>query len=1530
MPMKRTKYFLSILTSFTLYFLSANSFGQNSLSNWTVKLETAKVFIENKGQFPVIRNSKLKESNVIYAFDDKQTMIYFRPDGVTYSFRKQYSKEDDDIDKKITTVQEWKEKEAEEHIMDSKSDAVTFYWENSNPNVEIIAENMTPDYYSYSFFDSLGVQKDVNLIHAYKKLTYKNLYPNIDVEYSFYPTDGIKYTLILHPGADISKVSLKYSGNPELFKSGDIHISTIFGDIIDHAPVTYYSDDKKTIITSSFKKQNDSFIFDLGSYDNSRTIVIDPWTQTPALPTSHAVMECERDGGGNVYIIGGESPMQLLKYNAAGTLQWTYNTPYDTANFWLGTFSVDLAGNSFVTGGSVAALEKVNTSGTVLWTWNSSVGSSDEYWNIAFNCDQTKLIVGGTKNLGSILTLDLKGAIFDINTSNGSVNNTQIVGYGNMYGIPINLQEVRSISSCRNSRYYFLTLDTIGCIDQNFSICPSSNPAVFKTNSGYSLSYKCENYRPNNGNGGIMSIRANRYFVYTQNGTTIHKRSLGNGSILASSAIPGGLSTTSLGQHQVGNSGIDIDTCGNVYVGSGNAVIKYDANLTQITSVATSYKVYDVAVSLGGNVIICGATGDNSVATRTGYVQSINMGACNPMSLYCCDANICPAGPFCNTAAPVTLTAATPGGTWSGTGITNASAGTFSPGTAGQGTFTIYYTLACGMDSTTIIVNACATLTACQESNGTITVSGGTGPYTWQSQSTTVDCSSCPGGSCIPFICPGTNVTTWTTFATGTNATPTGTYPIRVKDVNNNILVINSLGSLPFCTSCPTLTITTAITNILCFGQSTGSFTASSSGGATPYDYTLVNSGGTTVATYNNIAGTQAFSGLPAGTYTLNVMDNNNCPGTKTIIITQPASAVVASISGSINASCGLSDGSATVAASGGTPAYTYNWNTIPAQTTATASNIPAGSYSVTVSDANSCTVTTTVTILNNGAPTLQTSETDASCGNSNGSATVTATGGSGTYSYSWSCTPVQSTFTATNLPAGTYTVTVNDGACTATTSVIVNNLSGTTSSITNIINATCGNSNGGATVIASGGTQPYTYLWSSVPAQTTSVLQNVSAGNYTVTVSDLSGCTSTSTVNITNSAGPTLSQGTLVNATCGMSNGSATVIVTGGQTPYAYLWNTAPVQTTATASGIPAGTYIVTVTDANSCATNISMTISGSPGPSGAISGITDATCGLSNGSATLVINSGTLPYTYSWNSVPVQSGQNLQSVPSGSYTVTVTDANSCTATANAVIGNVGGPSATATSTNEICDQLNGTATVAASGGTGNYTYLWNNGQTTASITGLAGGSYTVTVNDGNCATIATVTVMNIPGPTAGFSAHPQVLTSMDGPVSFLDNSSGTVVNWQWYYGDGSPTGSGNTTTHQYQNLGTYVVTLIVTDNNGCMDTVIDTVKVKDIFAIYIPDAFTPDEDGLNDVFTPKGLNVDPNSFDMYIFDRWGNIMFHSTKWYITNAEPWNGTKNNSGTPDDIVMGVYVYKINLRAIDGPAHEYIGRVSLIK
>mgnify|MGYP000659332795 CR=1 FL=1 len=198
-----------------------------------------------------------------------------------------------------------------------------------------------------------------------------------------------------------------YDNHVSLNSNGEIRIDTRFGEIVEHAPLSFYHQNNSSIIKSSFIKSKNKVSFQLENYDNSKTIVIDPWTQTPAFTSNwDCVWECEKDGAGNVYAIGGVMPVQLLKYNAAGTLQWTYNTPYDTTS-WIGTFAVDNIGNSYVTNGTTPGIIKVNTSGALQWTVGG--GALAEYWNIAFNCDQTKLIVGGTDNL--------RGAIFDISST---------------------------------------------------------------------------------------------------------------------------------------------------------------------------------------------------------------------------------------------------------------------------------------------------------------------------------------------------------------------------------------------------------------------------------------------------------------------------------------------------------------------------------------------------------------------------------------------------------------------------------------------------------------------------------------------------------------------------------------------------------------------------------------------------------------------------------------------------------------------------------------------------------------------------------------------------------------------------------------------------------------------------------------------------------------------------------------------------------------------------------------------------------
>lgn len=728
------------------------------------------------------------------------------------------------------------------------------------------------------------------------------------------------------------------------------------------------------------------------------------------------------------------------------------------------------------------------------------------------------------------------------------------------------------------------------------------------------------------------------------------------------------------------------------------------------------------------------------------------------------------------------------------------------------------------------------------------------------------------------------------------NVTLTITSTVPCTTTVSHQVVVNPL---------PTISITPA-TSSVCSGTGVA---LTASGGAS---YSWSPPTGLSSATVAN----PTASPTANTTYTVTGTDANGCSSTAscTVNISPNLTPTITTV----GATCGTNNGSATVTQAG----LNYSWSN--SQTTQTAVNLVAGNYTVTVTDANGCSGTASCVISNTQGGSATASSTDEYCGLSNGTASASPVGGTVPYTYLWSNS--LTTQNISNLPAGTYTVTVTDAnLCSASASVTITNIPGGTVSATST-DENCGHANGTASASPAGGTPPYTYLWSN--SQTTQNITNLPANTYTVTMTDANGCTAFASATVTNIAGPSLLVLSWVDETCTYGNGSATVNAINGLAPYSYLWSNG--DNTATTTNLHAGTYTCTVTDANNCTAMNTVTITDTPGPTISLGGISMASCGLSDGSVTMNVNGGLQPYTYNWNSNPPQSTPNLQNVPTGIYCITVSDANGCSATNCINIGEKPGPSATSSSQNEICDQTNGSATVNPSGGTPPYTYLWSNGQTTQTATGLAQGSYTVTVSDQGCSTVLGVGVLETPGPDAGFSAHPKVLTIMDGPVSFLDNSSGNVVGWNWNFGDGS-SGSGEEVDHPYQNIGTYVVTLIITDNNGCMDTIIDTIKVKDIFTFYIPTAFSPNADGTNDFFAPQGVNVDPNNFEMYIFDRWGKEIFQTTTWdaVLNRSEAWNGTTDNRGTYKDVVMDVYVYRIKVKEIDGPKHEYVGRISLI-
>lgn len=456
----------------------------------------------------------------------------------------------------------------------------------------------------------------------------------------------------------------------------------------------------------------------------------------------------------------------------------------------------------------------------------------------------------------------------------------------------------------------------------------------------------------------------------------------------------------------------------------------------------------------------------------------------------------------------------------------------------------------------------------------------------------------------------GTYNYTWTTSPaqTGTTATglAAGAYTVTVTDGNT----CSATASVTI-TEPTLLTTTVMITNVSCNGGNDGDAMAMPSGGTGTYTYL-----------WSNGQTTQTATGLTANSYTVTVTDQNLCSVTASVTITEPT-ALTASIM-STNVSCNsANDGDAMVMAAGGpSGTYTYLWSN--GQTTQTATGLAAGNYTVTVTD-GACQATATVSITEPTAIITSMMSTNVSCnGGNNGDAMVMVMGGpSGTYTYLWN--DGQTTQTATALAAGSYTVTITDGACQATATVTITEPAAVTVSIMSN-NVSCnGADDGDAMAMVSGGPSgSYTYMWSD--GQTTQTATGLAPGTYTVTVND-GTCQGTATVTITEPF-PLALNLTSNNESCSPGqDGVATAYPTGGSGNYSYSWNTTPVQTTAAATGLTAGTYSVTVTDAVCGTVSGAITVNASSAPAITISNDTTICAGST---INLVATGGT---SYVWD---------------------------------------------------------------------------------------------------------------------------------------------------------------------------------------------------------------------------------------------------------------------------------------------------------
>ena len=595
-----------------------------------------------------------------------------------------------------------------------------------------------------------------------------------------------------------------------------------------------------------------------------------------------------------------------------------------------------------------------------------------------------------------------------------------------------------------------------------------------------------------------------------------------------------------------------------------------------------------------------------------------------------------------------------------------------------------------------------------------------------------------------------------------------------------------------------------------------GTATASVSGGIPPYTYSWNTTPVQTTAT---------ATGLGAGTYTVMVNDVNCLVSSNVGVPVAPC--ILAATTSSTNALGNLLDGTVTANVITGIPPYTYSWNTSPVQTIATATGLAAGTYTATITDAWDCVITPSVVLSQTPCNlSVNLSSTNANGGLHDGTVTANVTSGAGGYTYSWNTTPVQTTATATGLAANTYTVNITDAwNCTFNGSVTVNltpcNIAATMSST----NSTGNLLNGTATATVTSGAGGYTYSWNTSPVQTTSTATGLAAGTYTVTITDADSCTYSNSVAINNTPCTLAATTSSTNSQGNLTNGSVTANVTTGHAPYTYSWNTSPVQTTATATGLAAATYTCTITDAWNCVITPNATVTHTPCTLAATTSSTNSQGNLTNGTVTANVTAGAGGYTYSWNTSPVQTTATATGLAAGTYTCTITDAWNCVITPNATITHTPCDlAATPSSTNQQGNLTNGTVTANATSTAGGITYSWNTSpvQTTATATGLAAGTYTVTITDAwNCTIAPSVVLSHTPCNLAATLSS----TSSHG-VTHDGTATANVTS-----GAGSYTYSWNTspvqTTAVATGLGAGTYTCTITDAWNC--TINPSVIVND-----------------------------------------------------------------------------------------------------
>ncbi len=1451
-----------------------------------------KVFIENKGQYNEKDNGG--KGNILFSTSQEGLSLYWNKKGLTYRLTEHYVTE--------SAKKEAIKKGHPEEILESAKKRYHYLnveWVGCNANAEVVTSEEVSHYYTFKNPNDKSGKSGLQA-QAYKKIIYKNIYPGIDIEYTLPEKGGVKYSFIVHPGADLSIIKIKYSGADKISKNakGEIEINANpCGNYLEHLPETFYEDG--TRIASNFTLKNNIIGFEVPGYDNSKALVIDPWVSVVNFPNTNPSYVAYKnqgydvayDNAGNVWVYGGGDPLYVGKYSNTGALLWIFQVPL-TADL-VGDFDVNkVSGTAYVCegyNGAGAGVVKISTGGIQQAQFFGSTNNY-EMSRIRFDCAGAKLyttgggvpagvwqvcgldtnlagLTGGAHTTASpngdhdvnLMTLDPVGGFMYVNFNYPAPFSADYMNDNEMQKIATPAFVVNWIQP--GPIYNFIELGSI----------PYAGPYAGSTYD-----------RINMFNGMV----ATPGFLYTYDGAVIKKWNKNTGAMITSVAT-GGTAYAS--------GGLDVDLCENVYAGVGSTVKVYNSNLMPVTSYPVTSTTYDLKVDNNTNQLYVTGNGFVSATAIPPLTFSLTTtstsacGICNGTAT----ANMTNTNVNCNATINYSYL-------WLPGGQTTQNVNGLCSGTY---TVIVDATLACAKGTSdtayvTILNGTPITVTTgtiCTgQQTATLTATGAT-TYSWS---------------------PPTGLSGTTGSVVTANPPTTTVYTITANGncVNTTTVTVNPV---------PTITVNSGT---ICAGQQTATLTA---GGAATYTWSpatgLSSTNGTsvianpTVTTNYTVSGTNASGCIASNTTAVTVNPVPTLNPVASIGVCDLAQVVVQPFVSV--------PGGATVGWTNNNTAIGLGANGVGSIATFTGTSggslVPVQGVVTAIPTLNGCVgppINFTITIA--PKPSIALTSPPITC-------------------------PGQ------NVPAPTYTINPNDPAMVF---AWVNN------------NTAVGLGANGTGIPPS-----FTASSNNTLANITSVVTVTptlngcvgTPGNYTITIyptpviNPIANVEKCPNVNIAAINFSVLPGGG--NPSFGWANSNTSIGLTAGG-----VGSPLPAFTSVNTGNTAQISSIIVSASLNGCpAIPIPFTITIDPNPV-ALFSATKLVCVGSPMSFTdqSSVGSGFIAQ-WAWNldaSVAAFSNaQNPQYViqPAGTHSVTLSiiSDKGCVATVTEPVYINYIPLANYTGGGQGCPILtvnNFTDVSSVTPPAQIVSWSWNFGNTATSTNQSPGtltygnpspvqnAVYSVSLlvsTDSGCVSTnySSPCVTVYPHPLAGFSwgpldPEPDIMS----PVVYLfDQSVGASGQngLQWYLGDIFLANQLNNYTnvqnpihsYDYPEPYIYYVTQWVQNSYGCRDSLTKPVEIKPNWTFYIPNAFSPNGDGVNEGFKGTGIGIDLTTYNLWIFDRWGMMIFYSNDLEKT----WDG--KIQGKNGDIVQeDVYVWKVRFSDFTGKKHEYKGTVSVVK